>query len=338
MGSPTLPRLPVLISQGAGDGRPGRHEPAIREAVSRRFAPDILYARNLEQLLDALDREILAATPVVAIGGGDGTIHHAVNRIGDAPVTLAALPLGTGNDFCRSLGLAPGLDPALRALAAGTTRAIDVLEVLGRRVLTVAGLGVVSRSALQVGRWARPGRRSRPLVRVLGPYAYLGAAGARLLFEPRLARRAAVRWRVSPGADWQQADGRYYGIFLAVRPTLGAGLQLPLHVEPDDGRFEIVLVEKRPRVSVAVCLPRLLSGARVPDNLLSIHHAAEADIDWDGGSALVGDGEDLGEAAACRARLLPRALTVVAGDGWADPPAAGYDGARPEPGARISDT
>jgi diacylglycerol kinase (ATP) len=307
------PRLPILISQASGDGQPRRHEQAIRAALSRQYAPEFLFARDLEGLLATLDTEIQAGTPLVAVGGGDGTLHHAINHIADAAVTLAPLPLGTGNDFCRSLGLAPGIETALRAVAAGTTRAIDILDVLGRRVVTVAGLGVVSRSALQVNRLARPGRASRSLVRTLGAYAYLGAAGARLLFEPRLARRAVVRWRATPDADWQQVDGRYYGIFLAVRPTLGAGLRLPLQVEPDDGRFEIVLVEKRPRVSVAFCLPRLRSGARVPDNMLSIHHAAETEIDWDGGSSIVGDGEDLGEAVRIRARLLPGALRVVHG-------------------------
>ncbi len=312
---PSRPRLPILISEGSGDGRPRRHERAIRAALSDHYELDIIYAPDLESLLRALASERAASAPIVAIGGGDGTIHHAVNLIGDAPVTLAPLPFGTGNDFCRSLDLAPGLSRALEALARGSTRRVDVIEVARRRVVTVAGLGVVSRSALQVGRLARPGRASRHMVRALGSFAYLGAAGARLLFEPRLARHAIVRWRPAVEGEWQTVEGRYYGIFLANRPTLGAGLRLPLTVEADDGRFEIVLVEKRPRVSVALNLPKLRSGAHLPDHLLSIHHAVATEIQWDGGSPIVGDGEDLGEQATLKAHVLPRALTVIAGPG-----------------------
>jgi diacylglycerol kinase family enzyme len=186
------------------------------------------------------------------------------------------------------------------------------LLVNGRRVVTVAGLGVVSRSALQVGRLTRPGAVSRPLVRALGSLAYLGVTGARLLLEPRLARHATVRWRATAASDWQQVDGRYYGIVLACRPTLGAGLRLPLDVVPDDGRFEVVLVERSPRLSAALHLPRLRSGAQIPGNILSIHQATEAVIEWPDGSAIVGDGEDLGEATTVDVKVLHRALKVVA--------------------------
>lgn len=306
------PRLPILISEGSGDGRPRRHERAIRAALGERHDLDILYAPDLTTLLRALGSEIAARTPLVGVGGGDGTIHHAVNLIADAPTTLAPLPFGTGNDFCRSLQLT-GMSRALAALAEGSARRVDVLEVQQRRVVTVAGLGVVSRSALQVGRLARPGRRSRHVIRALGSFAYLGAAGARLLFEPKLAHHAILRWQPSAGEAWQTVDGRYYGIFLAARPTLGAGLRLPLDIEADDGRFEIVLVEKRPRVSVALNLPKLRSGAHVPDHLLTVHHGIATEIQWDGGSPIVGDGEDLGTASTIQARVLPHALAVVVG-------------------------
>lgn len=304
-------RLPVVMSQFAGGGRAVRHEQAIRQALARRFTLEFRYPASLIELTRMLHEEVVAATPLVAVGGGDGTLHHAINAIADAPITLAPLPSGTGNDFCRSLGLAPTLEPALAAIGSGHSRLVDVLAVNGVRVLTVAGLGVVSSSALHVGRMASRGHVARPLVRAFGSLAYLGAAGARLLFEPRLARHATVRWRAAPDADWQQVDGRYYGIFLACRPGLGAGLRLPLEVEPDDGRFEIVLVEHSARLSVAMQLPKLRSGRPVPHDMLSIHQATAAQIEWPDGTAIVGDGEDLGEATAIEARLLPGALRVT---------------------------
>jgi diacylglycerol kinase (ATP) len=305
------PRLPILISGAAGRGQPARHEHTIRTVLEPNFEPAFIYPRDLAGLLQVLTDEVRMGTTLVAVGGGDGTLHHAVNIIGDAPTTLAPIPLGSGNDFCRSLGLAPGLSTALSAIVAGTTRSIDVLQVNGARVVTVAGLGVVARSALQVSRLARPGSVARPLVRALGSFAYLGAAGARLLVEPRLARRATIRWKATPEAAWRQVGGSYFGLFLACRPTLGAGLRLPLDVEADDGRFEIVLVEKSPRLSVAFHLPRLRSGTRPPAHILTIHHATEAVVEWPDGSPILGDGEDLGEARTVEARLLPGALRVI---------------------------
>lgn len=313
MPSRPRPRLPVIISAAAGGGRASRHEQAIRAALDRRAVLEFLYPASLDALRAALADEIRAATPLVAIGGGDGTLHHAANAIGDTPLTLAPLPIGTGNDFCRSLGLGPTLAPALDAIRAGHTRAVDLLDVNGVRVLTVAGLGVVSTSALQVGRYTRRGHMARPLVRAFGSLAYLGAAGARLLLQPRLARHAVVRWRLGADADWQQVDGRYYGIFLACRAALGAGLRLPIDVPADDGRFEIVLVERSPRLSVTMQLPKLRSGRHVPPNILSIHQATEAVVEWPDRTAIVGDGEDLGMATTIEVRLLPKALRVTGG-------------------------
>ena len=47
--------------------------------------------------------------------------------------------------------------------------------------------------------------------------------------------------------------------------------------------------------------------------MLSIHQAAAAEIEWPDGTAIVGDGEDLGEATTIEARLLPGAA-VTGGD------------------------
>ena len=284
----------------------------MRRALAPEFALDIRYAGSLAALRAAIADELARGVPTLGIGGGDGTLHHAVNAIGEARVTLAPLPLGTGNDFCRGLGLAT-LAQALAALRQRQVRAVDLLEVNGRRVLTVAGLGVVARSALRVGRLARPGSRLRPPVRWLGRNAYLLAGGLHLLFEPRLAGAAQVRWHTQAGAPLESTEGRYYGAFLAVRPTLGAGMRLPLQVPPDDGRFEVVMIEPAPRLTVAWNLPRLRRGRPVSDGILQVHHAVECEIDWAGGSAVLGDGEDLGSAPCVRARVLPRALSVTTG-------------------------
>jgi diacylglycerol kinase (ATP) len=307
-----LPRLPLIISTAAGAGRPEQVEPVLRGALAAEFTLDIRYARSLDALRAAVADELARGVSTLGIGGGDGTLHHAVNAIGDARVTLAPLPLGTGNDFCRGVGLAT-LGRALAAIRQRQSRPVDLLDVNGRRVLTVAGLGVVARSALRVGRLTRPGSALRPPLRALGRNAYLFAGGLHLLLEPRLSAPVLVRWRATTSGATDATQGIYYGAFLAVRPPLGAGMRLPLDVPPDDGRFEIVLVEPAARLKVAWNLPRLRRGRPLSDGILRIHQATECEIAWDGGSSVLGDGEDLGRAACVRARVLPHALRVTVG-------------------------
>ena len=49
-------------------------------------------------------------------------MHHAVNALGDAPATLVPFPGGSGNDFCRGLGLDGDPETTARALRSGVTR------------------------------------------------------------------------------------------------------------------------------------------------------------------------------------------------------------------------
>ena len=282
----------------------------LRAALSERFELSFHYPRSLQELDDAVGTALDGGLTRIAVGGGDGTINRVVNRLGDASVVLAPLPMGSGNDFCRGIGLGPSLAESLCALLGGATQQVDLIEINGVRVCTVAGLGVVAAAGLQVCRLARPGSLLRPAVRALGSSAYLAAGGARILLHPDITSSAHVQWRNGTG-DWQSRSHRLHGVFLAVRRALGAGLRLPLAADENDGRFELVLVHESRRARLVWHLPRLRNGRAIPDNILSVEHATDVLVDWPGGSALMIDGEDFGRADRVAARILPRALTVT---------------------------
>lgn len=236
-------------------------------------------------------------------------MHHAVNAIGDAPVVLVPFPGGSGNDFCRGIGL-DDPETSARALSAGTTRRVDLLEINGHRVCTVAGIGIVADTGVQVARLMAPGSPWRPPLRALGAFAYMGAAGARLLFGTHLTTPARVRWHEVSGR-WLEETSDVHGLFLANLATLGAGLRLPVPGSCDDGRVELVRLPRNPRLRLLRGLARLRSGGPLPDGLIDVAPTDEAEIDWPGGSALLGDGEDLGRFDRFRVRALPASLRVV---------------------------
>ncbi|HEX7087685.1 MAG TPA: diacylglycerol kinase family protein [Vicinamibacterales bacterium] len=299
--------LTAILSPAAGRGQPERLEPAIRRALGQ-VDVTFRYPRSLAALDAAVDEAVAFGATHLAVGGGDGTINRAVNRLRDVQMVFAPLPLGSGNDFCRGLGL-ERLDTALAALRGGRTRTVDLVEVNGIRVCTVAGLGVAARAGVQVGRLGRPGSLLRPAIRRLGAAAYLAAAGARIVLEPHLASDASIRWR-TPGGDWQQAAGTFVAAFLAVRRTLGAGLRLPIEDAGEDGLFEVVLVERAARLRLARQLPRLRSGRPIAPGILRVERTTEAIIDWRDRTPLLVDGEHCGDVTRAVARILPAALRV----------------------------
>ncbi|MDQ3953367.1 MAG: YegS/Rv2252/BmrU family lipid kinase, partial [Actinomycetota bacterium] len=70
---------------------------------------------------------------VVVVAGGDGTLNHAVNALADRldEVRFALVPLGTGNDFARTLGVPDDPAEAARLVAGGGIRSFDLGRASG---------------------------------------------------------------------------------------------------------------------------------------------------------------------------------------------------------------
>jgi diacylglycerol kinase family enzyme len=199
--------------------------------VERTAGPD-----DLDRVLSALD----GWRPVVA--GGDGSLHTAVNRLvalglGATPVGL--VPLGTGNDFARGVGLS--LDPARDAATAATGRPSPVA------VAAHPGGEVVVNNA----HWGLGERASRVAVGLkprLGPAAYPAAA---LAVGLRPERQPVV---VTVGGEVVH-DGPLLALLVAIGPSAGGGHRLVPDADPGEPRLDVVAVSgatTRQRLAVAL--------------------------------------------------------------------------------------
>lgn len=127
-------------------------EPAVRSAVEmvrgRGHAVEVRVTWEAGQATQFAREGAERGFGAVVAGGGDGLVNEVARGLlgrgrdaADTPA-LALLPLGTGNDFARSLGL-PLDDPtaALNVAAAGPIRPIDVGLVNDQPLVNVASGG-----------------------------------------------------------------------------------------------------------------------------------------------------------------------------------------------------
>jgi len=97
-----------------------------------------------EDIEAALDKAVAEDPDIVVAGGGDGTVRSAASRLLGSTIALGVLPLGTVNRLARDLNIPLEPRAALRALASGGYREIDVAEVNGEIFLCNSMLGLPS--------------------------------------------------------------------------------------------------------------------------------------------------------------------------------------------------
>src|SRR5205085_8441942 len=119
--------------------------PAAGRGAGRRLQADLerLLAAEVARTRESISWSVLETTSpdsgrhlaaqaardgadVVAAAGGDGTYGEVVNGLVGTRARLGIVPLGTGNDFARSLGIGTDVALAVRTLSHGRPRAIDL--------------------------------------------------------------------------------------------------------------------------------------------------------------------------------------------------------------------
>ncbi|MCI0756115.1 diacylglycerol/lipid kinase family protein [Teichococcus vastitatis] len=164
-------RVAVVLNMASG-GLLGHANPEAGLATQLRGAgleATIIPASDTSDLNGRLDRAIAMAPDAVIVGGGDGTICAAAQRLAGTPIALGVLPLGTMNMLAKDLRLPMELPAAMAALACGHLRTIDVAEVNGRVFLCNAVLGLPT----AIGRHRE---RSRGEAGFLGRWRFLVGA------------------------------------------------------------------------------------------------------------------------------------------------------------------
>lgn len=78
------------------------------------------------ELETSLAAAVELAPDLLVIGGGDGTISAAARLLAHRDIALGLLPLGTTNNFARTVGVPLGLDAAIATLAGGEVIDVDL--------------------------------------------------------------------------------------------------------------------------------------------------------------------------------------------------------------------
>jgi diacylglycerol kinase family enzyme len=135
----------VVLNCGSGSAKAaGAEDDTARVAVAfaaAGLAPTV-QAVPASQIQEAASAAARSDVDAVVLGGGDGTISTGAAALLGGDKALGVLPLGTYNHFAKDLGIPLKLEDAVRTIALGHVREVDVGEVNGRPFLNNSSIGL----------------------------------------------------------------------------------------------------------------------------------------------------------------------------------------------------
>ena len=235
----------------------------------------------------------------VVAAGGDGTVREVAAACIGRELVMGVLPLGSGNDYVKALGVGADLRRALEVVVGGRVRVVDAGEVNGIRFNN--GLGIGFDAEVAAGVVEAPAQLG-------GTGRYMWSVGS-LLWGFRC-HEATLRF--DGGAV---VEAKTILVAAALGTTYGARFRLAPEARLDDGLFDVVWSEELNRAEVLRLIPAAIGGTLLKHPKVHLARTRELGVELAEEVPAHVDGEILGSTRVFRARVLPGALRVLVPDG-----------------------
>lgn len=246
-------------------------------------------------------KAIVAGCNNVIAAGGDGTLNEVVNAVARArdarKISVGVLPLGTGNDFARSLELPEEMEDNIDILQAGETTQIDLVRVKSKRTRYFVNVSAGGFSGV-VDEKVTPA-----IKRAWGPLAYVRGAASAL---PQLhAYRTTIGFD-----DKERLSLDLYNVIVANGRFVAGGLPIAPDADPSDGLLDIILIPSQPAAEFALVAAQILLGKHVSNDAVIFRRATKMEVNSHPAMSFNVDGELVGNEPAVF-QVVPRALNFI---------------------------
>lgn len=294
-------RALILVNPEAGHGRARKLAVPLPDAA-RKLGWEV----DTRETQDGGHEVELAAEaaeqgwPVVIAVGGDGTVHGTVNgllRRGSTDTVVAHVPVGTGNDFAKMVGLDKGHTPEsnLSRILEGRVRSFDVGRAIGEYFINSVGVGFAAETAKNLMKYKR-----------LGGFASYVVAVYRTFFTykaPELAVRTSEFFE----------RGRILMVEITLGKTTGGGFKVSPDADSCDGLLDVCLIRDISTLTFLRYVPKVIRGTHVGLPPVEVFQSDRIEVESFAGPAAVHlDGElRFAETTSIVVEILPGKLPVL---------------------------
>ena len=213
----------------------------------------------------------------IVVVGGDGTINEVVNGLFASRCEhfprIGIIPLGSSNDFSKSVGIPQDLTEACQTVVTGTARDVDVGRAGSRYFCTASCLGYFAEIAARSLRMRRFGGSLRYTLPALA-----------------VIREMASGWRMNVVADGKTFHGVYAVLLVGNAPRFGGLTMLP-NAHLNDGLFDCLLIEMAGKWEALHLIPLVYRKALERHKRVTRFQTTSLSVSLDHPSRLCNDGE-----------------------------------------------
>lgn len=246
----------------------------------------------------------------ILVVGGDGTLNEVINgifmqnRFAPDEITIAMIPVGTGNDWGRTFNIPSGYKEAIDVIIKGKTFRQDIGKVLYttkdsqkiRYFINMAGMGFDAMVARKTNKQKAAGKG--------GPLSYLINLFTSLIAYKHIVTNILI--------DNKPVNEDIFSMSVAICQFNGGGMKQAPNAVPDDGLFDITLITRVTRMTVLRNVAKLYDGSFVKLSQVKQFRGQTVKIESNPALYLETDGESLGHSPMTF-EIMPRCVTVITG-------------------------
>jgi diacylglycerol kinase (ATP) len=303
----------VIVNPNAGVKKGTKDWPGIAKHLERSGLPaEVVFTEHRGHAKYLAEEGILRGFRQIAVAGGDGTMNEVMNgiltqkEIPSSSIVLGMIPVGTGNDWCRTFDIPFNYPEAIQLLVRRQTLIQDAGKVQYfvdnepqvRYFMNIAGMGYDALVADKTNISKENGHG--------GPLTYLYFIFAGLF--PYKFVEAIVEID-----DEIVFKGDLFSMNVGICKYSGGGMkQVPFAI-PDDGLFDITLIRRAPKWMVIRYANKLYDGTHVQLPFISTFRGKNVRLRALDKISLEADGESLGHSPFVY-EIIPKSIQVITGN------------------------